>query len=115
MQINKFRKDAGRFLSVNIAILILCSGAMGATFKPGPFGAKSTLLSSPNAESDLQGKQPTAIKSPGTQVDTKYNVGDLSKFNCADLRRAALKMAVHASNLATRASRCRSTGLRKAS
>lgn len=102
MHIEKFRKDAGRFLSVKLAILILCSGAMGATFKPGPFGAKSTLLSSPNAESELQGKQPTAIKSPGTQVDTKYNVGDLSKFNCADLRRAALKMAVHASNLANR-------------
>jgi flagellar basal-body rod protein FlgC len=102
MQDKFFRQHAGRPLLIALALTFVCTGALGSTFKPGPFGAKSTLLASPNAGLELQSKQSIATKSPGTQVDTKYNVGDLSKFNCADLRRAALKMAVHASNLANR-------------
>lgn len=89
-----------RLLIFNITIGAFCVTAIGATYKQGPFGAKSNLLAAP--EIQPKPSQAIATKGPGTQVDTKYNVGDLSKFNCADLRRAALKMAVHASNLANR-------------
>lgn len=80
--------------------------AMAATFKPGPFGSKSNLLSSENNPLKNSAQKPVPAEAaslgPGASVETKYNVRDLSAFNCADLRRAALKMSVHASNIANR-------------
>ncbi len=86
-------------LIVLLSTMLLTYGsqAEAATFKPGPFGAKSNLMTTP----PLAAENPAA-KAPDANVDTQYNVRDLSKFNCADLRRAALKMAVHASNLTNR-------------
>lgn len=103
-----FRLLPVSLLFVFLAVAFDVNFVSASTFKPGPFGANSTLLSAPLPDLASKpglasmAKQTTATKSPGAQVDTKYNVGDLSKFNCADLRRAALKMAVHASNLANR-------------
>ncbi len=63
--------------------------AEAATYTPGPFGPNTQIL-----------KQPSL--SPNAQVDTTKSATNFQKFNCNDLRRAALKMAVHASNVANR-------------
>lgn len=81
------------FISSAVTLVVgsaLLSGvAFAATYTPGPFGPSTQIL-----------KKPTL--SPNAQIDTSKSPANFHKFNCNDLRRAALKMAVHASNIANR-------------
>ncbi len=69
-----------------------------STYTPGPFGPSTKVLKT----LDLPATTNKARLSPSTEVDTTKSQTSFGKFNCNDLRRAALKMAVHASNIANR-------------
>ncbi len=86
------------------ALLCLLGGAPNAlsatssTYTPGPFGASTKVLKTLDAPATTN----KAKLSPNAEVDTSKSQTSFGKFNCNDLRRAALKMAVHASNIANR-------------
>lgn len=63
-----------------------------------PFG-KSTMLTPPNAP---PAKPVSAAPTSTGVVDTGTGVRDLAVFHCGDLRRSALRMSAHASNIANR-------------
>lgn len=90
----KAAEFAFRLLATTTFVLTFCSNANIATAAiaplPGPFGSKSTLLAPVPAA--------RTIASPPTPASTK----SAPVFSCADLRRAALKMSAHSSNLANR-------------
>lgn len=71
-----------------VPVLFSMQTAMAA-IAPGPFGNKSTLLSTP----------PVSKAAIATSASTASTA---PAFGCGDLRRAALNMSAHASNLANR-------------
>ncbi|MDX9731576.1 MAG: hypothetical protein RBT63_07380 [Bdellovibrionales bacterium] len=82
--------------SVGLAVVFTSANAPAAT--PGPFGSSSLLSSRPLA---TEPKTNQAIVDTSTSY-TNTNPDTRARFNCSDLRRAAMRMSVHASNLANR-------------
>ena len=90
--------------SVSFGAIISVASVSNAAIAPGPFGSKSTLLTAPtNPLVNPAVVAPTAanvVESTAT-TNTATKSNSLT-FTCADLRRTALKMSAHVSNLANR-------------
>lgn len=92
-----------RKLSFGVSILMIAGLASrtNAAIPPGPFGEKSTLLApvAPKTPSKSStAAAPTSAPNPAASTESTAT----AKLTCSDLRRAALNMSVHASNLANR-------------
>lgn len=105
-----------RALTISVGLLTLISFLATPTFgaiEPGPFGPKSTLLNPASGQpvtppsagaTTTAPRAPTASSSATTSTTTNITKSTASPltFNCSDLRRTALRMSAHASNLANR-------------
>lgn len=71
---------------------------------PGPFGAKGTLLSPTTTPSTTPATSTPANAAPvpGITGGAPLPRAPIASFNCADMRRAALNMSAHTSNLLNR-------------
>ncbi len=97
-----------------ILVLLIGPASAHAAVAPGPFGNRSNLLTMPSARTELTtGSAKSELASPPSLVASKTgaptnapsNTSTAAKsltFSCADLRRTALNMSVHASNMANR-------------
>ena len=86
----------------SVAVVVSQTSVSNAAIAPGPFGNKSNLLTTPASPLASPAAAPATANPAASAASLPTAKTNSLAFTCADLRRTALKMSAHASNLANR-------------